>query len=87
MNETVPGLPPLDDGPGLTFERWNRLLGFLPAPVRCWLHRHLPRRLEQQAWDHLRREAMRANARAAGMTHITEPLEAELARLRLGRDT
>jgi hypothetical protein len=37
----------------LTFERWNRSLRFLPAWLRCWLHAHLPERLQRQAWDAL----------------------------------
>ncbi len=72
----------------LTFERWDRALGFLPASVRCWLHAHLPEHLQRQAWDALeerieaaRIEEMREIARAADMTHISRLVESELDRL------
>jgi len=67
----------------LTFARWQRLMRWLPASLRCRLHAHLPPRFERQAWEELgaEMEAMRATGRAAGMTHVSESVEAELERL------
>jgi hypothetical protein len=47
-------------GRGVTFARWNRALRLVPACVRCWLRAHLPRRIEQQAWDALADEIEKA---------------------------
>lgn len=72
----------------MTFERWNQALRFLPPWLRCWLHAHLPDRLQRQAWDALdeqleaaRIEEMREIARTADVSHISELVEDELDRL------
>jgi hypothetical protein len=68
----------------LSFDRLNSIFRWLPSSVRARLHAHLPRRLEQQAWDALRVEVeeQRALARDAGFTHVSELVEDELKRLR-----
>jgi hypothetical protein len=73
-------------GPGqwLTFARWARLTRWLPPSLRCRLHAMLPDCLERQAWNALADEVeeMRAAARVAGMSHLSETVAAELERLR-----